>query len=243
MKKETFVTSFLILIFWQLFSFVLNNEFLLPGPFDVVCSMIELLHRPDFSQIVISTSLRTLSACMISLAAASVLGIAGGLIPSFARYFAPVHQLVKTIPNITYMILILIWMGQERSVSIIVFFILFPVFYAQFLHSTQSIHQKINELLMIYPISLKEKWLRVIVPMLIPEFFNALKTGVGMGFKVCVMAEILSQVKQGIGRQMNIGRLNLDLASVFAWTLWLILISSLLQLIIQYVQKFTCEKE
>ncbi|MBR5207508.1 MAG: ABC transporter permease, partial [Erysipelotrichaceae bacterium] len=62
------------------------------------------------------------------------------------------------------------------------------------------------------------------------------------GFKVCVMAEILGQVSAGIGRQMNIGRLNLDLASVFGWTLWLILISYGLQKIIEIVQKITYRK-
>jgi len=63
-----------------------------------------------------------------------------------------------------------------------------------------------------------------------------------MGFKVCVMAEILSQVKTGIGRQMNIGRLNLEIASVFGWTLWLLMLSAFLQFLVHIVQKLTCEK-
>ena len=78
--------------------------------------------------------------------------------------------------------------------------------------------------------------------MLIPDIFEALKTGVGMGFKVCVMAEILSQVRIGIGREMNYGRLNLDISSVFAWTILLILISTLLQKLLDIVQKITIKK-
>ena len=242
MKKETFVTSALLIILWQILAVCINNEFLIPAPFQVLTAMFYHLQRPDFFTIVFNTSLRTIFACMISLLMGGSFGIFSGLYPLFHRFFSPVHQLIKTIPNITYMILILIWMGQEKSVSIIVFFILFPVFYAEFFHRTQTIHQDIRELLMIYPVSFKDKWLHVILPMLVPEIFSALQTGIGMGFKVCVMAEILSQVKQGIGRQMNIGRLNLDLASVFAWTIWLLLISSLLQFFVRVVQKLTCEK-
>jgi len=78
--------------------------------------------------------------------------------------------------------------------------------------------------------------------MLKNEFFESLKTGIGLGVKVCVMAEILSQVKTGIGKEMNISRLNLDISSVFGWTCWLMIVSVLIQLIISIVQKITNHK-
>lgn len=242
MKKETWMTSLLLVFLWGLAAFVLDNEFLLPGPFDVVRSMIEHLNRPDFFSILYSTTCRTLIGCLVSLICGSMLGVLCGNCPRVKSFFEPVHQLIKTIPNITYILIVLIWLGQERSVSVIVFCILFPVFYGQFLVRTELILKQIQDLFVVYPVSLKEKWLKVQIPILLPELFSSLKTGIGMGFKVCVMAEILGQVGVGIGRQMNIGRLNLDLASVFGWTLWLILVSVLLQKSIDFVQKLTYRK-
>ncbi len=242
MKKETWLTSLLLVFVWALTAYALDNEFLLPGPFDVVQSMIEQIRRPDFIVILFSTVYRTLTGCVVSLICGAMLGILCGNCPKVKSLFEPVHQLIKTIPNITYILIILIWLGQENSVSVIVFCILFPVFYGQFLLRTEMILIQIRDLFVIYPVSLKDKWLKVQLPMLLPEVFSSLTTGIGMGFKVCVMAEILGQVSAGIGRQMNIGRLNLDLASVFGWTLWLILISYGLQKIIEIVQKITYRK-
>ena len=242
MKKETWITSFLLVFVWTLAAYALDNEFLLPGPFDVVQSMIEQISRPDFITILFSTTCRTLMGCVISLICGALLGVICGNSTKAKSLFEPVFQLIKTIPNITYILIILIWLGQENSVSVIVFCILFPVFYGQFVLRTEMILSQTHDLFVIYPVSLKDKWLKVQIPMLLPEVFSSLKTGIGMGFKVCVMAEILGQVSAGIGRQMNIGRLNLDLPSVFGWTLWLILISVVLQKAIDFVQKLTYRK-
>ena len=242
MKKETWTTTLLLILIWFLASFFINNEFLLPGPFDVVRSMIEQLTRPDFFNVLLSTSVRTLSGCFMSLVFGAMLGIMSGNSVKLKHFFEPLHQLIKTIPNITYILILLIWFGQERSVSVIVFCILFPVFYGQFVQRAEMVLKQTHDLFEIYPISVSDKWMKVLFPMLSSEVFSSLKTGIGMGFKVCVMAEILGQVSAGIGRQMNIGRLNLDLASVFAWTIWLILISLILQKTVDFVQKITYRK-
>lgn len=242
MKKESCITALLLLLIWFLAAIVFNNSIILPGPFDVLNSMTAHVQQPDFLSVLLSTSMRTLKACFLSLGFGSLLGILSGNFPGIKLFLSPVHQLIKTIPNITYMILILIWAGQENSVSIIVFFILFPVFYAQFLNCTEQNHIKTKDLLKIYPVTGIEKWFKIDLPMLKNEFFESLKTGIGLGFKVCVMAEILSQVKTGIGKEMNVSRLNLDISSVFGWTCWLMIVSVLIQLIISIVQKITNHK-
>ena len=242
MKKETWTTTFLLILIWFLVAFLIDNQFLLPGPFDVLKSMIEQFNRPDFFVILFSTTGRTLSGCFFSLFLGATFGLVCGNSLRLKHFFEPVHQLIKTIPNITYILILLIWLGQERSVSVIVFCILFPMFYGQFVQRTEMMIKQTHDLFEIYPISVVEKWMMVLFPMLSSEVFSSLKTGIGMGFKVCVMAEILGQVSAGIGRQMNIGRLNLDLASVFGWTIWLILMSLLLQKIVDFVQKITYRK-
>lgn len=242
MKKETWITTIFITAVWFLAAFIFDNEFLLPGPFDVVCSMIQQLQRPDFLSTLLMTSLRTVYGCALSLLMGALLGICCGCVPVMRRLFEPVHQIIKTIPNITYILLILIWLGQENSVSVIVFCILFPGFYSQFLIRTEAILEQTHDIFEIYPVSFIDRWFKILFPMLAKDGFAAAKTGIGLGFKVCVMAEILGQVSVGIGRQMNYARLHLDLASVFGWTLWLILVSILLQRAIDFVQKITYRK-
>lgn len=242
MKKESWLTCVFLLIGWTLFSLLIDNNVLLPTPLEVLEAMWIQMLRQDFLAIILSTSYRVIKGCLLSLMCAGLLGILSANFKPLERFFAPTHQLIKTIPNITYMILILIWLGHENSVTVIVFCILFPVFYAEFLQRTRQITENTCDLLKIYPVSWQEKIFKIDLPMLLPEVFCAVDTGIGMGFKICVMAEILGQVKTGIGRQMNYARLNLDLASVFGWTLWLMLISFALCQLLRFVSKITCRK-
>ena len=58
MKKETWISVSLILVLWFLASLTLNNEFLLPGPFDVVISMANQIQRSDFLSSIFMTCKR-----------------------------------------------------------------------------------------------------------------------------------------------------------------------------------------
>lgn len=58
---------------------------------------------------------------------------------------------------------------------------------------------------------------------------SSLKSAGSLGLKAVVMAEILASVSNGIGRQLQSARLNLNFAGVLGWVLWLMLISLLLE--------------
>ena len=49
------------------------------------------------------------------------------------------------------------------------------------------------------------------------------------------MAEIFSQVQIGIGRQMNLCRLNFDMIGLFAWTGWIVILLVFLENIIRKI--------
>ena len=52
------------------------------------------------------------------------------------------------------------------------------------------------------------------------------------------MAEVLTQVRIGIGRQMSYAaRIALDMTGLFAWTLWIILISAAADGLFSWLQK------
>ena len=71
------------------------------------------------------------------------------------------------------------------------------------------------------------------IPLLKPALGSALISITSLGFKVGVMAEILSQVRGGIGRNMQIAKLNVDLASLLAWTIWFLIVVAVCEWIIK----------
>ena len=63
------------------------------------------------------------------------------------------------------------------------------------------------------------------------------KSWIWTSFKVSVMAEILTQVQIGVGKQLSFDRNMLDMTGIFAWTIWIIIISLLVENIFSWSLK------
>ena len=112
---------------------------------------------------------------------------------------------------------------------IIVFFVLFPSFYSSFTNGFDAIDQSLREVMILYPQSLWRQIVKVELPLLKPYLAASYESGIGLAFKVGVMAEILGQVPDGIGKKLQWSYLNIEMAEVFAWTIWLIILLVLLE--------------
>ena len=232
MKKYSRYGSVLILLLlWYIIAIQMNNEFRMPNPIDVFLRMGEQLALPDFYSAVGVTLLRSLGGLLIAFLLALILSISSFYNHVMKEILSPIILLTKSIPNISYIIIVLIWFGREISAFIITFLILFPMFYASFLHGFASIDHKLEKVMALYKASRWQEIKQVRLPMLRPYMKGSLSSGVGLAFKVGVMSEILGQVNYGIGRELQYCRTGLDMIGIFAWTGWIIL----LLIILDYV--------
>ena len=160
---------------------------------------------------------------------------------AFWRFFYPKTRiwldylilLLRSIPNITLMILFLFWLGGEQSLFLVIFLVLFPVVYQACADELETIQTRWKDVLEIYPQPRRYLLRQVYIPLLKPALGSALISITSLGFKVGVMAEILSQVRGGIGRNMQIAKLNVDLASLLAWTIWFLIVVAVCEWIIK----------
>ena len=158
--------------------------------------------------------------------------------PVIRRLIEPLEVIVKTIPNLSYIMIFLIWLGSEGSVMVTSFCVLFPVFYTAVLLSQDLLDSELQDVLRCYPERSVSVFWKVRLPQALPHLLAAMKTGFGLGLRVCVMAEVLTQVRIGIGRQMSYAaRIALDMTGLFAWTLWIILISAAADGLFSWLQK------
>lgn len=224
MKREHAFTVMILLVLWQGLSMVVSNDILIPYPFEVFTSLISLVSESNFYTIIFTTLIRVLDGFLLSLLLGLILSILSERFIIFRNLFEPIQVLTKTIPNVSYIIIALIWLGPEKSVTAICFLVLFPIFYNNFLFAMDSEDIELKDVEKIYPESFWELTKIKTFPMLIPSILVSSKTAFGLGFKVSVMAEILGQVRIGIGKQLYLARINLDTTSLFAWTIVIILI-------------------
>jgi len=227
MKKGHVLSILILLVLWQMAAVSVGNDILIPFPLETLRCFASLFAQPMFYQAVGSTILRVTRGFILSLVLAMVIAVLAERYETFRSLFAPIQIITRTIPNISYMILALIWLGSEGAVSAVSFMILFPVFYNAFINCLSSEDPALRDVDLLYPETFLMRLRSRILPVLLIEILQTGRTAAGLGLKVGIMAEILGQVRTGIGRQMNFARLNLDTTGILAWTLVIILISVL----------------
>lgn len=230
-KKEYLITTLVILFLWQLLAIAINNDVIIPMPFNVLVQTTLLFSDYNFYLSLGFTLLRVIKGCGLSLLAALVIALLGYRIPAIKHYFAPVFLITKTIPNISYIIICLIWFGANNSVTVVCFLILFPMLYSNITKHLEQFESSFGDILKIYYEKFYVLLYKNLIPYLCPFILSDLKTTLSLGFKVCVMAEILGQVKYGIGKQLYLAKMNLDMTNLFAYTLIIIIVCLIIDIV------------
>lgn len=234
MKKKV-VTLLGILFMWQILAVAVNNDILIPYPGVVMSTMFHQLTSPLFYESLISTAIRSMTGLFYACLLAFLLASLAYFIPLIHQILSPIMLIVKSIPNISYILLVLVWFGSQASAVIVCFLIIFPVLYMNILSGFESIDKVYLEVMKIYPAPFFYQLKKIYFPFVFPYFMAGFSTSLGLSFKVGVMSEILGQVSVGIGRQLNICRVNLDMTGIFAWTIWLVLLLAIVEKLCHYI--------
>lgn len=237
-KGIRIVFSFLLMcIVWLLLANHFQNDVLVPYPQAVLRCMYEQVGQISFYQTILHTLLRALSGFLVALLLALFCAFLSFYSKVFEDFFYPILLLTRSVPNVSYIIIVLFWFSAEASVIVISFLILFPTMYANLVHGLQAMAPTLQDVLRVYPTSRSFAIRKIYLPHLRPFLFASTSAGISLSFKVGIMAEILGQVHVGIGRQLNLCRLNVDMTGVFAWTIWIIFLLFLIESILHGMQK------
>ncbi len=222
MFKKTLVWI-VYLIGYQALALIVNKPIILPDLFSILSYFIGQASSISFYTAFLTSISRVLIGSGLALVFAFFSALLGHKYEWYRILINPFLTLVKTLPNITYILLILIWLSREVSVSVIALLIVFPASYAQMISGLDNLNIDQIEVMEIYPESFLETLLKVYIPNLLPFIFEALILSLSLGFKVGVMAEILGQVQPGLGYMLYVAKVNFDIAELFALSIWMIL--------------------
>lgn len=240
-KRRTIIGSSIVLFgIWQLASWLIGYSFILPSPLSVIAEMLRLPFGQTFYLAIGATMLRALIGLVLALGIGGLFAALSWRHARFADLFAPLLLLMRSVPNISYIVLILYWFSRNISSIIISFLILFPMIYQTLLEALKEFRGSYQKLLFIYPKRFWDAMTQMYLPLLRPAITASVCNGIAMAFKVGVMAEILGQVSVGVGRQMQLARLNFDLVLVLAWTGWIILLLFIFDQMLKRLLRVVC---
>ena len=224
-KKNTIWILILILIFsfWTGIAYIVQNPFICPYPLEVLQCMLEQSQSETFYLQIMQTLMRVI----LSFGLSFIVGISFAMFTfkkkRWIPYIEKIMLILRSIPNITFIILFLFWMHRETTITAVAFLLLFPIVYQNSLAALQEIYETYHDVLSIYPQTKWDTIRKIYIPLMKPSLFASSITTLSLSFKVTVMAEILAQVPYGIGRSMQWEKLNVNLAGVMAWTIWLLI--------------------
>lgn len=225
----------IILVFWQVLFMFINKDIYLPSPLNVIRSFVQITTDKDFFSILSTTTLRVLLSFAISTFIGVLTGLVCGLNKTIYEIFEPMIVLIRSTPVISIIIIALIWFRSDYAPIFTGFLMCFPVIWSNVVQGIKSTDQHLIEMSKIYKVMPVQIIRTIYIPSAKPFIAAGLTTSLGLAWKVIAAAEVLSLPKYGIGSKLHDSKIYLESDKLLAWTLLIIIISYLFELILMRV--------
>lgn len=220
------------LLVWQGVSMWVGSDLLLPGPWTVVYTLAGLVAEGDFW---LATGL-TLLRVFAGLAAGTVLGSLIAVLTHVSRWcdriLSPAVKVIRATPVASFILLVLLWVATGMVPGVISALMVLPVVWGNVRKGIGSTDAQLLELSHAYRFSRGKRVKLIYLPAVAPYFTAGVETGLGLAWKAGVAAEVLCRPKLAVGTQVFFSRNNLETPQLFAWTLVVILLSFLVEIVL-----------
>ena len=136
-------------------------------------------------------------------------------------------NVIKAIPVASFVVILLIWVGNRNASLFICFFVSFPIFYLNTLAGLGATPRELLEVARLYRLSRHTRVRALYLPVLAPFLESALSLSVGVSFKAGAAAELIGQPLLSFGNGLYRAKIYLETGEVFAWTLSIVLFAML----------------
>jgi len=234
----TVLSIFSLFLVWVVAFVVVSSPMLLPSPWKVFEAFFNLFVSPDSLQAMLSSFLRLLLALAIAFVLGFVLGVWAGFKANVATFLRPFVSVLRTIPVISIVVILLILFGFKYTPYIITFLMIFPIIFQSVYDGILHVDSELVDVYMLEDNRLITGLRYCYIPLIQSSIKTALLQSAGLGIKVLVMAEYLSQTKHSIGNALYLSKVNLAYDEVFAWTLLLIFLAVIFEILIEKYTDF-----
>lgn len=217
------------LAIWQLLDMVIDNRLVLAGPIRVAQALVEQIGQPDFWVICGASFGRIALGFLLSFVVGFLLALVSCRHRLFRDFVDPIISLLRTIPVASFIILLLIWVGNQALTVFLAFFIVLPLIYTNMVTGFESVDRQMLEMARVYKLSRWRTFLYIYRPAFMPFLMSSTKISLGMTWKSGIMAEVLATPKPSIGKEMAMARTFLDTPDLLAWTVVVMVLSFLFE--------------
>jgi ABC-type nitrate/sulfonate/bicarbonate transport system, permease component len=234
--RKIIILMFWMLV-WELCSLFINNSLLLPSPVEVAKVLFFLTGKIYFWKSVFNSVTTVILGLFLSIGIGILIGVAAGLISFIEELLEPLMVVIKATPVMSIIILALVWFKSSNVVIFTAILICFPIIYTNVLQGIKAVDKQLIQMANIYKV--KNKY--IIKDIYLPSIKHYIVSGIlmclGLGWKVSVASEILSTPRYSIGLNLLNAKSTLETAELFAWTIVVVLLSFIFELMFKYYVK------
>ena len=239
-QKESFyytlISALLITAVWKIIS--LNyNPIILPAPEKAFYTIYEMMLTESFWVSLGYSFFRIITGYLLAMVIGTVVGIVMGLNQKADKLLRPVVSMLQTVPNISWILLAIIWFGLNSKIVIFTIFIsLMPIFVINSAEGIENTAEEYLEMAAVYRLKPLTIFRKIYLYSIKPYLRSAAVITSERAWKIGAMAELLS-LDSGIGAGLYWARSNLQTERIFAWTIVLIVMGFLSSKMFKYLLK------
>lgn len=216
-------------VVWQLAAAAVGQELLIPAPRLVLTRLIALGGTALFWQSAGLTLFRIFIGFLAGTAIGTLLAVLTYAFHLADILLSPAVRVIRATPVASFIVLVLLWVQTGRVPTVTSALMVIPVLWGNVVRGIAETDPLLLEMGRAYGFGwLKQKRL-IYLPSVMPYFTSGCTTALGLAWKAGVAAEVLCLPKQAVGTQLYYSKIYLETPSLFAWTLVVILLSFLVE--------------
>jgi len=172
---------------------------------------------------------RFLFSYSLSVISGILMGVAAFRYKGVRRGAWPVITSLQATPVISWILLALLWFSSGFIPFFVLWVFIFPIITINMYEGLTATDIKLIQMARVYKLSSRDTFSKIYLPSALPYLRAGMKISANSSLKVLVTAEIVGRLPGGMGSSMNNAWLNIDTASLLAWTIYLVLLTNIVE--------------
>lgn len=217
---------------WQVLAMAIGEKIIIVSPIEVLEEILRSLGDKVFWINIGYSTLKVVGGFI----SGTVIGVLFAILAN--RYnlvrilLEPLFQSIKTVPVVSFIIILLFFIKNFYLPIIISTLIVLPITYFNVLNALLNIDKKFLTISHLYNFSYGKKLKYIFIPAVRKSLRGTFKSTAGLAWKSALAAEVIAMPKYGMGKEILQGKLYLETEKVFAYTFVAIILSILMEKIL-----------
>lgn len=214
---------------WSFAALYVSQELILPSPFSVLKTLLNLGAEAEFWVAAGLSLLRIFGGFAAGALLGTLLAVLTVRFGLMDALFSPVIRIVRATPVASFIILALLWMGHALVPAFMAMLMVLPVIWESLRAAITAVDGELLEMALNYRFGALKTLRLIYVPSVSSPYAASLATAVGLAWKSGIAAEVLCLPRLAIGTNLYYSKIYLETPSLFAWTVVVVLLSFILE--------------